>query len=148
MLSTILNGKDGRMPLRGWRHGWPGYPRCIPVRQVIILPKQITAFISLNRQMYLEMRLWVTKKDEGVFRKKFTACSIACFVRLWSCEHPECANHHHTPVSRSAWKAVSREAETWKLKTEITGFSLDGTKLGLLAFRCRSGRQNGHATTT
>ena len=92
MLSTILDGKDGGMPLRGWRHGWPGYPRCIPVRQVIIPPKKITAVVSLNRQIYLEMCLWVTQKDERVFRKKVTACSIACFVRLWSCEHPECAN--------------------------------------------------------
>ena len=78
--------------------------------------------------------------------KEITACSIACVVRLWYCEHPECASPHRTPMSRSPWKAVSREAETWKLKTEITGFSVDGTKLGPLAFRCMAGRQHGHAT--
>jgi len=107
-LPTNLDGKDGGMLFGGWRHGWPGYPQCIPVCQVIIPPKKTTAVVSLNRPMYLEMHLWLTQKDERVIRKKVTGCSIACFVRLSCCEHPECANPHHTPVSRSAWKAVSR----------------------------------------
>ena len=36
-------------------------------------PKQITASISLNRQMYLEMRLWVTQKGERLFWKALTS---------------------------------------------------------------------------
>jgi len=75
-------------------------------------PKQITAFISLNRPIFIKMQLWVTQKGEEV-----TAYFIACFVRFWCFEHPECPNARHTPVSRSAWKAESREAKTWKLKT-------------------------------
>jgi len=79
-------------------------------------------FIFLNRPMYLEMKLWVTQKGERVLKKDVTACSIAFFSSAWGCEHTECAKPHHTPVSRSAWKALSREAETWKLQTEIKGF--------------------------
>ena len=111
------------------------------------------AYSRANQGLYLlkqanshQMRLWATQKGERVFgRRSYSLfyCLLRDVLMPWI---PECANTRHTPVSRTPWKAVSREAETWKLRTEITGFSLDGTMLGPVAFRCMSGRQHGQAT--
>jgi len=130
------------MLLLGWCHGWPGHPRCMPVRQVIIPSKQVTAFISINRGIYIEMRLWVMQKGgrvkgERVFTTKVTACSIACF---WGFDAVNTPSVLTSATRRWAEAHGKLWAVTWKLKTEITEFSLDGTKLGPLAFRCMSGR--------
>jgi len=56
-ISKDFVGKDEEMLLHGRWHGWPGHPHGMPVRQVITLPKQIMVFISINRWIYIEMRL-------------------------------------------------------------------------------------------
>ena len=61
-----------------------------------------------------ETRLWVTRTGEtvkGCTEKKVTVSSIACFVLLWRCEHPECAN---PPPTTRRW--AEAHGKPWAVK--------------------------------
>ena len=102
--------------LRGWRHGWPSHPRCMRVRQLIIHREQISAFIFLNRPTHLKCHcesLRQVKRWKGVQKRKSQLILLPASWGFDAVNTPSGLTHpHHTPVSRSAWKAVSREAET------------------------------------
>ena len=167
MLSAILDGKDEGMLLRGWRHGWPGHHQCMPVRQVIILRNQITAFNSLDRPMYHEMRsalyggapgYQAPKANNGLYPSKQVhlhrnaivshserwKLQLVLLFASWRIDTVSTPNVL-TPTTRR-WAEAHGKPWSRNLKTEIMGVSLDGTNFGYPAFRCMSGRQNGHAT--
>jgi len=95
--------------------------------------------------MYLEMWLWVIQKGERVLKNTLQLVILPSSVLHEAVSTPNVLVPPHAGEPKRM-KSPEPWSRNLKAANRNQGISLDGTKLGYLAFRCMSGRQHGRVT--